>query len=63
MAATLAKDLWAARMEGDVVAVAPAQEPASVAAAYEVQAAMARRAGLAQVGGEARGGAPARVGK
>ena len=50
MAATLAKDLWAARMEGDVVAVAPAQEPASVAAAYEVQAAMARRAGFAQVG-------------
>ena len=50
MAATLAKDLWAARMQGDVIAVAPAREPASAAAAYEVQASMTKIAGLAQVG-------------
>jgi 2-keto-4-pentenoate hydratase len=50
MAATLAKDLWAARMAGDVIAVAPAREPASAAASYDVQAAMIRLAGLAQVG-------------
>jgi 2-keto-4-pentenoate hydratase len=50
MAATLAEDLWAARIGGDVIAVAPAQEPASAAAAYEVQAAMTKLAGLAQVG-------------
>ena len=50
MAATLAEDLWAARMEGRVIALDPAQEPASAAAAYEAQAAMVRRAGLAQVG-------------
>jgi 2-keto-4-pentenoate hydratase len=50
MAATLAKDLWAARMKADVIAVTPAQEPASAAAAYEVQAAMVKLARLPQVG-------------
>jgi 2-keto-4-pentenoate hydratase len=50
MAGTLAEDLWAARIGGDVVGVAPAQEPASAAAAYAVQAAMIRLAGLEQAG-------------
>lgn len=50
MAATLADDLWTARLEGKVIALAPEQEPASVAAAYAVQAAMIGRAGLAQIG-------------
>jgi 2-keto-4-pentenoate hydratase len=50
MAATLAEALWAARTEGDVIAVEPSQAPATTAAAYEVQAAMVRLAGLTQVG-------------
>ena len=50
MAATLAETLWAARRGGGVIAVTPAQEPSSAAAAYEVQAAMMKLAGLAQVG-------------
>ena len=50
MAATLAEALWAARTKGDVIAVEPAQAPATAAAAYEVQAAMVRLAGLTQVG-------------
>jgi 2-keto-4-pentenoate hydratase len=50
MAATLAEALWAARNNGDVVAVAPAQQPTTAAAAYEVQTAMVRLAGLTQVG-------------
>ena len=50
MAATLAENLWAARIGGGVIAVTPAQEPSSAAAAYEVQAAMMKLAGLAQVG-------------
>jgi 2-keto-4-pentenoate hydratase len=48
--ATLAEALWAARIEGDVIAVEPAQAPATAAAAYEVQAAMVKLAGLTQVG-------------
>jgi 2-keto-4-pentenoate hydratase len=48
--ATLAEALWAARIKGDVIAVEPAQAPATAAAAYEVQAAMIRLAGLRQVG-------------
>jgi 2-keto-4-pentenoate hydratase len=50
MAATLAKDLWAARMSGGVAAIPPGHEPASAAAAYEVQAAMVKLARLPQVG-------------
>jgi 2-keto-4-pentenoate hydratase len=50
MAGTLAEDLWAARRGGHVIAIEPAQQPASAAAAYEVQAAMIELAGLAQVG-------------
>jgi 2-keto-4-pentenoate hydratase len=50
MADTLAAALWAARMNGDVIAVTPSQQPATAAAAYEVQAAMIKHAGLAQVG-------------
>jgi 2-keto-4-pentenoate hydratase len=48
--ATLAEALWAARTNGDVVAVAPSQAPATAAAAYEVQTALIRLAGLRQVG-------------
>ena len=40
MAATLAEALWAARINGDVIAVEPAQQPETAAAACEVQAAM-----------------------
>ena len=50
MAAALAEALWEARINGHVIAVEPAQQPASAAAAYEVQAAMVERAGLTQVG-------------
>ena len=50
MAATLAEDLWSARIEGDVTAIEAAQAPATAAAAYEVQTAMIQLAGLAQVG-------------
>ena len=48
--ATLAEALWAARITGDVIPVEPAQQPATAAAAYEVQAAMVELAGLQQVG-------------
>jgi 2-keto-4-pentenoate hydratase len=47
---TLAEALWQARESGDVIAVGASQAPASVAAAYEVQAAMIELAGLPQVG-------------
>jgi 2-keto-4-pentenoate hydratase len=47
---TLAEALWTARASGGAVAVEAAQAPASVAAAYEVQAAMVKLAGLPQVG-------------
>src|SRR5690606_8040639 len=50
MAGKLAEELWAARVAGSVVELAPADEPASAAAAYEVQAAMVRLAGLEPVG-------------
>src|SRR5690606_12970141 len=50
MAGKLAEELWAARVAGSVVELAPADEPASAAAAYEVQAAMVRIAGLEPVG-------------
>ena len=50
MGATLAEDLWAARTGGGVAAIPPGHEPASAAAAYEVQAAMVKLAGLPQVG-------------
>jgi 2-keto-4-pentenoate hydratase len=50
MATKLAEALWAARISGDVIAIAPALQPASAAAAYDVQAAMVRGAGLTQVG-------------
>jgi 2-keto-4-pentenoate hydratase len=50
MVATLAEALWAARIEGHVIAVAPAQQPASAAAGYQVQAVMVAHAGLTQVG-------------
>jgi 2-keto-4-pentenoate hydratase len=50
MAATLAEAFWTARINGDVSAVAPSQQPATAAAAYEVQAAMIKLAGLTQVG-------------
>jgi 2-keto-4-pentenoate hydratase len=50
MAATLAAELWVARIDGEVIAVEPWQRPATAAAAYEVQAAMVRLAGLTQVG-------------
>lgn len=48
--AGLAEALWKARIDGEVVALEPAQAPASVAAAYEIQAAMIELAGLPQVG-------------
>jgi 2-keto-4-pentenoate hydratase len=50
MAATLAEALWAARIGGHVIAVAPEQRPTTAAAAYAVQATMLERADLAQVG-------------
>jgi 2-keto-4-pentenoate hydratase len=50
MTATLAEALWAARINGGVIAIAPAQQPATAAAAYEVQAAMIGLADLTQVG-------------
>jgi 2-keto-4-pentenoate hydratase len=50
MAATLAEDLWAARMSGGVAAIPPGHAPASAAAAYEVQGAMVKLARLPQVG-------------
>lgn len=50
MAGTLAEDLWSARLNGDVIAVTLAQQPTTSAAAYEVQAAMIRLAGLTQIG-------------
>jgi 2-keto-4-pentenoate hydratase len=48
--AGLAEALWKARIDGEVVALEAAQAPASVAAAYEVQAAMLELAGLPRVG-------------
>jgi 2-keto-4-pentenoate hydratase len=48
--ATLAEALWGARLKGDVIAVESSQAPATAAAAYEVQAALIRLAGLRQVG-------------
>src|SRR5262245_17550696 len=48
--ATLAEALWAARTNGAVIAIEPAQAPATAAAAYEVQAALIRLAGLTRVG-------------
>lgn len=48
--ATLAEALWKARINGGVIAVEAARAPASAAAAYDVQAAMIRLAGLDQVG-------------
>jgi 2-keto-4-pentenoate hydratase len=50
MAAMLAEALWKARLDGRVVAVEAAETPRDVAAAYVVQAAITRLAGLAQVG-------------
>jgi 2-oxo-hept-3-ene-1,7-dioate hydratase len=47
---TLAEALWNARASGEVIAYDAAQAPASVAAAYQIQAAMIELAGLAQVG-------------
>jgi 2-keto-4-pentenoate hydratase len=46
----LPEALWQARASGEVVAVEATQAPASVAAAYEAQAAMIELAGLPQVG-------------
>jgi 2-oxo-hept-3-ene-1,7-dioate hydratase len=48
--AGLAEALWKARVDGEVVVVGAAQAPASLAAAYEVQATMIELAGLPQVG-------------
>ncbi len=48
--ATLAEALWAARTNGAVIAIEPAQAPATAADAYQVQAAMIRLAGLTRVG-------------
>jgi 2-keto-4-pentenoate hydratase len=50
MGKTLAEALWAARTSGQVVEVEAGRAPASIAAAYDVQAAITRAAGLAQVG-------------
>jgi 2-keto-4-pentenoate hydratase len=50
MTAMLAEALWAARINGDVIPVKPPQQPATAAAAYEVQTAMIGLAGLTQVG-------------
>jgi 2-keto-4-pentenoate hydratase len=50
MATTLAEALWAARSNGDVIEIAPAQQPTTAAAAYAMQAAMIELAGLTQVG-------------
>jgi 2-keto-4-pentenoate hydratase len=46
----LAEALWSARANGDVIAIEPGQKPASTAAAYQAQAAVAARSGMAQVG-------------
>jgi 2-keto-4-pentenoate hydratase len=48
--ATLAEALWKARINGEAIAVEAARAPASVAAAYEIQAAMTELAGLPRVG-------------
>ena len=56
----LAEALWKARASGEVVAIGPGMAPATPAAAYEVQAAMIKLAGLAQVGWKIGGGEPAR---
>ena len=50
MVATLAEALWTARTDGAVIPIDPAMAPASIAAAYDVQAAITTQAGLAQVG-------------
>ena len=50
MVERLAEALWKARTSGEVIAIEPAQAPTTVAAAYEVQAAMIKLAGLPQVG-------------
>ena len=50
MATTLAETLWAARIQGNVIAIEPSQQPATAAAAYEVQTAMLKLAGLPQAG-------------
>ena len=46
----LAEALWKARMSGAVIPLEARRAPASIAAAYEVQAAMIALAGLPQVG-------------
>jgi 2-keto-4-pentenoate hydratase len=46
----LAEALWKARTSGEVIAIEPGMAPATAAAAYEIQAAMIKLAGLAQIG-------------
>jgi 2-keto-4-pentenoate hydratase len=46
----LAEALWKARASGEVIAIEPGMAPATSAVAYEIQAAMIKLAGLAQVG-------------
>jgi 2-keto-4-pentenoate hydratase len=48
--ASLAEVLWTARTNGAVIAIEPAQAPTTAAAAYQVQAALIRLAGLTRVG-------------
>lgn len=50
MTAHLAKALWDARVNGDVITVEGAEQPADVAAAYAIQAEIVAVSGLEQVG-------------
>lgn len=50
MAGDLAKALWEARVNGDVVTVDEAEQPADAASAYAIQAEIVARAGMEQVG-------------
>jgi 2-keto-4-pentenoate hydratase len=50
MAADLAKALWDARVNGDVITVEEADQPANAAAAYVIQADSVALSGLEQVG-------------
>ena len=47
---TLAEALWTARTKGEVIEIGAADVPASIAAAYDVQAAMIELAGVERVG-------------
>jgi 2-keto-4-pentenoate hydratase len=50
MGGALAEALWTARTSGQVINVEVRRAPAGVAAAYDIQAAITRQAGLPQVG-------------